>query len=111
MKLGTKLEEPKTAAPVQAGHVKDVSYPGFCLNDKLVEQFMEEHKVKMGDELTATVRLKVVGMSDETYGKSLRFDVLELSDTKDKPFEDKDSDEQYVELQNEAEKRDRGEND
>lgn len=108
MKLGTKRETDSPAA-VEPAKGKEVSYPGFCLNDKLVEQFLDENKVKMGDEFTATVRLKVVGMSDETYGKNLRFDVLELNDVTEKPFEEKDEDQQYVELKGDAEKRDRGE--
>lgn len=77
MNLGRKIEQPSVQAPQER---PSVAYPSFQINDEKVSDFLKQWKVGMGDKVTATVKLKVSGMSDQAYGKSLSFDVLEISD-------------------------------
>jgi hypothetical protein len=77
MDCGIKMQDgPLMTSTSGGGH--DVAHPSFSLQDDLVDQFQQEHEVEVGDEITATVKLKVTGMSDEQHGKRLGFDVLSL---------------------------------
>ena len=108
MKLGQKPEtgsELKATAQVEA---PKEYFPGFSLNDKLVDEFLNEHDAKIGEEFTATVRLKTTRLSMESYGKSIGFDMLELNDISEKKFEDKSGEEQFAQLRGEAEAMDGG---
>ena len=56
----------------------DIRYPGFTLSNDLVDQLTDECPCEVGDTITATVKLKVTGMSDQEFGKSLSLDVLSM---------------------------------
>ncbi len=80
MKLGIKhkkgaLSPHSVAAPKE-------HFPSFNINDKLVDEWLKSHKVGLGDELTATVCLRVSNMRADEYGKAVGFDVLEIKDEK-----------------------------
>lgn len=68
-----------------------VTYPGFTLNDEVAEAFKNECDCELGDEITATVRLKVTRQSADEYGKSVGFDVLSLDNIQ---YPEEDSDEE-----------------
>jgi hypothetical protein len=59
-----------------------ITYPGFNLSDEVAEAFLKECDCKLGDEITATVRLKVTRQSADEYGKSVGFDVMSLDNIK-----------------------------
>ena len=77
MKLGMKMKE----GPAAKEH-----FPSFSINDEKVDEFLKQHKAKLGDEITATVCLKVTHLSSDEYGKRVGFDMTEMYDIKeDKP--------------------------
>jgi len=76
MDLGTKVKE--TDAVSVPEPPSGTRYPGFTLSDDVVDQLTDECPCEVGDTLTATVKLKVTGMTDQEYGKSLSFDVLSM---------------------------------
>jgi len=79
MDLGKKIEKGEDGLPVSSvAGAPDVSYPSFSLNDKVAEEFEKQCDCKMGDTLTATVKLKVTGYSDDQIGKRVQLDVLSL---------------------------------
>ena len=74
MDLGVKNESP-SAVP-QATEAPKVNYPGLSFRDKVAEEFQKTYDCKLGDEITATVKLKVTGHRADQYGKSVDFDVI-----------------------------------
>lgn len=78
MKLGMKPTEPTLKEPSEP---KQESYPSLCLSDETASAFQKKHSLKMGQTVTATVKMKVCGMSEDKHGNSLRFDVMDLEPT------------------------------
>jgi hypothetical protein len=91
MDLGRKMKSPGTvpASPVDAEEPK-ITYPGFCLSDKVAEEFTKEQEPKLGDEYAATVLLRVTSLASDEYGQRVQFDIKELDDVAE---ESADSDE------------------
>ena len=77
MDLGTKNKS--LGEPVSSESPK-VTYPGFSLRDENVEKVKGDHDCKVGDEYSATVKLKVTGLRDDQYGKSIDFDVVDMDE-------------------------------
>jgi hypothetical protein len=81
MDLGKEMKEPGAipASPVDEKQPK-ITYPGFSLSDKTADQFTSENSPKLGEEYTATVRLRVTSLSSDEWGSRVGFDVTELND-------------------------------
>jgi hypothetical protein len=52
----------------------------LSLNGEQAANFLGAYECKPGDEVTATVKLKVKGLSDDTLGKNVSFDVVSVED-------------------------------
>ena len=94
MDLGTKKESSESGALVPAApDMPKISYPSFTLNDKVAEDFHKEcPDCKLGEELTATVKLKVTSYRVDRYGKSVGFDVVSLDDISETPSGESEDD-------------------
>jgi hypothetical protein len=82
MDLGIKLK-PGLAATPAVDKTSKISYPGLSLSDKAAEQVIEAADCEVGDEYTATVRLRVSSRRKDEYGTGVGFEVLELNDLKE----------------------------
>lgn len=58
----------------------ETTYPSLDLRDENVDKVKGDHECTVGDEYTATVRLRVKAISNDDMGQRLSFDVLELND-------------------------------
>lgn len=76
--LGTLPKDDSSLTPPAGPEPKKPSYPSFSLNDDKVDAVKGDETCAVGDEYTATVKLRVSSVSDDNYGKSLRFDVISL---------------------------------
>lgn len=77
MDLGT--EPSKTPGVIEPA--KGPSYPGLSLSDDKAKEFLEEcPDLKIGDEVTAKVKLKVSSLRHDNYGHSIGFDAVSLDD-------------------------------
>ncbi len=74
MDLGIK--NPPPDAPLKQSEPK-LQYPAFTLRDEQVTKVKGEQR-SLGEEYTATVRLKVSGMQDDEFGKRLTFDLVSM---------------------------------
>lgn len=80
MDLGTKRNKEGGLAPASP-KLPDKSYPSFTLNDKVAEEFCDEYTdYKIGDEVTAKVKLKLTSLRQDGYGHSVGFDVVSIDD-------------------------------
>jgi hypothetical protein len=84
MNLGKEIKEPtpggvSLAAPTDSKEPK-ISYPDFTVRDEAATKLLEEYSCDVGEEIAATVRLKVSGRREDEYGKSITFEVLDLED-------------------------------
>ena len=81
MDLGIKKECGEVCAPCPPKEKEDeLRYPGLTLEGEQVDRVKGDHECKVGDEYTATVKLRVTRISDDQFGKSLGFDVIEMDD-------------------------------
>ena len=82
MELGKKHESLGSMATPEKSNEKEpkVTYPGFSLRDEHAAKFLDETEAKVGEEFAATVRICVTGLTDDSFGKSVQFDVIELDD-------------------------------
>lgn len=55
---------------------KKMSYPNLCIRDKSLEAAFGKELPKVGDQMEATLMLRVTGMRNDEYGKSVDFDVV-----------------------------------
>lgn len=55
---------------------KKMSYPHLCIRDKSLEAAFGNEMPKVGEELEATLMLRVTGIRNDEYGKSVDFDVV-----------------------------------
>lgn len=55
---------------------KKMSYPNLCIRDKSLEAAFGKELPKVGDQMEATLMLRVTGMRNDEYGKSVNFDVV-----------------------------------
>lgn len=80
--LGIKPKKDKDCVPCLNEEKKDEPcYPSLCLDGENMEKFKEEAgDCKVGDEYEATVTIRVTGIRDDKYGKSLSFDVVGMED-------------------------------
>lgn len=75
MDLGRKLpSEPGVSAKPES----KISYPGFNLNDDVAKEYCEKYSCELGEEITATVKLRVSSLRKDEYGHSVGFDVLSM---------------------------------
>ena len=91
MDLGYELVEggmiPRTDTPESpAGPI----YPGLSLSDKPANDFMDEHPdLKLGDEITVTMKLRVNELSERNQrwssGSTVGFDCLSMELVKGAP--------------------------
>lgn len=81
MNLGYKDEMPQAVAgPTKSKEKPKTVYPSTSFRSKLFDRFMKSHpNMQMGDEATATVRLRCSGMANREYDKSIDFEILELN--------------------------------
>lgn len=96
MDLGRKSEQPEglpTASPAKGKEPKMI-YPQFDLRDKVAEAFGKEYDCDVGDELTATVKLRVSGIRNDEYGQSKTFEVTEIDDIEEQGGGDEPDDEE-----------------
>ena len=97
MDLGTKRESTENMPSPVTPDMPKISYPSFNLNDKVAESFHKEcPDCKLGEELTATVKLKVTSYRADNYGKSVGFDVLSLDDMNKASEDEADAGEEKV---------------
>jgi hypothetical protein len=59
---------------------KKIRYPDLTLRDANVGKVKGDHECELDEEYTATIRLRVKGMSADEYGERLEFDVLSMDD-------------------------------
>lgn len=87
--LGIKPDEKKdTCCPTP---LTKPSYPEFTLRDKNVDQFKEAvGKVSMDAVITATVQLRVKGMSNNDWGRNIELCVLSMEDIESEGGEDEE---------------------
>ena len=92
MELGKKHESLGSLAtsPSTGEGESKTTYPGFSLTGEHATKFHEDCEPKVGDEYAATVRLRVTGLTDDSYGKDVRFDVVELDDIAEEGEEKED---------------------
>jgi len=94
MELGRKAEDsPITTASPAKGKEPKMVYPQFDLRDKVAEAFGKEYDCDVGDELTATVKLRVSGIRNDEYGQSKTFEVTEIDDVEVSGEEDDEDEE------------------
>lgn len=94
MDLGIKNEPAEvTSSPT----TNPPSYPSLSLRNEQVERVKEEHDCQVGDEYTATVRLRVTRVAEGNHEKSLGFDVIELDALAPAETEAEDGDEKEYE--------------
>lgn len=92
MNLGQKGKD--LSGPVSISDSKNkVSYPSFTLRDDVAKDFLASYDCKIGDELTATIKLKVSGLRQDQFGSSVEFEALDLDNItkKGKKVEGKDA--------------------
>lgn len=72
--LGAKESTESYPTPVKSG--SKISYPSLCIRDKSLEAAFGKELPEVGEELEATLTLKVVGTRNDQYGKSVEFEVI-----------------------------------
>lgn len=72
--LGYK-NEPMALAESKPSEPK-IRYPRLCIRDKSLEAAFGKELPSVGEEMEATLKLKVVGTSSDEYGKRVEFDVV-----------------------------------
>lgn len=78
--LGTEPPDFSKTEPVSPERGK-TRYPSFNLSDKVAEQFKKECGDCDVDQVyTACVKIKISGMTNNEYGKSITVDVLEMDE-------------------------------
>ena len=50
------------------------------MRDEAAEKLLKEYPCDVGEEIAATVRLKVIGRREDEYEKSVSFEVIEIED-------------------------------
>lgn len=78
MDLGSENSSEPSSVPAVGQDGPKIIYPSLSLNDDAAETFLSEHPSKIGDEITATVTLKVSGMRQDEFGKNISFEVHSL---------------------------------
>ena len=77
MKLGRKINAKEGPYPTAMEKDRTI-YPSFDLQDKHVDEYLQSHQPKLGEEVQARVKLKVTHLSQSEHGKRIGFDVMEL---------------------------------
>jgi hypothetical protein len=74
----TNLEEKHSADPMEVPTKKEpkITYPTLCIRDKSLEAVFGKELPDVGEELEATVKLRVKGVRSDEYGKSVDFEVV-----------------------------------
>jgi hypothetical protein len=75
----TDKESPMTLPEGESAEKKEW-FPDLTLRDGNVAKVKGDHECELDDVYTATVRLRVKGMSVDEYGERLEFDVLSMDD-------------------------------
>lgn len=73
--LGYK-NEPMAVPETKAKNEPKMSYPHLCIRDKSLEAAFGKELPSVGEEVEATVKLKVTGVSHDEWGKRVEFDVV-----------------------------------
>ena len=72
--LGEKEPSGEMAMPTKKA--AKINYPSLTIRDKSLEAAFGEELPQVGEELEATLTLKVCGVSSDEYGKRVTFDVI-----------------------------------
>lgn len=72
--------EKKSPMTLPSDAPKGPEYPDLTLRDDNIKAVKGDQQCELGEEYTATVRLRVKGLSDNEYGSRLEFDVLSMDD-------------------------------
>jgi len=88
MDLGREINHDIGALATAQKPKQKASYPSFQLSDEVAEKFSSEYDCEVGDELTATVKLRVSGIRKDEYGHGITFDVVSIDDVSEKPDAD-----------------------
>lgn len=72
--------EKESAMTVPPDASSEPHYPSLSLKDENIKAVKGDKQCELGEEYTATVRLRVKALSDDTYGSRLEFDVLSMDD-------------------------------
>jgi len=76
--LGESYEgEPVMLEPASSSSKKK-TYPKLCLRDKTLAAVFGKEMPKVGTEIEGEIMLKVTGIRDDEYGKSVDFDVVSM---------------------------------
>lgn len=82
MNLGKEQKDTGPVALAVPGESKEpkVVYPDFCVRDEAATKLLDAYPCSLGDEIAATVLLKVTALREDEYGKSVTFEVREVDD-------------------------------
>jgi hypothetical protein len=78
--MDLSTQEPDSISPPVSAGSREKSYPGFTVSDAPAKELLEQ--VELETEITATVKLKVTRLSQDRYGTSVGFDVLDIDNIK-----------------------------
>lgn len=98
MNLAEEVKEkeyPSTAGNRSSSEKKEKRYPSVSLHGKAMKHLHREHGLKVGDEFTAKVRMKVRGHhesdnKDDHYGNSMDCHMTSIDDIEKCGDEDKE---------------------
>jgi hypothetical protein len=74
-----------------------VVYPDFTLRDKVAKDQLSENECELGEEYTATVRLRTSALRQDEYGQSVSFEVLSMDDFQHADGEEDDEEKESAE--------------
>ncbi len=82
---------------------KQPTYPSLCVRDDQMDILVAALKklgitIEMGEEITATVKLRVSGFSNQTYSKNVDFNVLAIGAIADDGTAEEDDEEAVQEM-------------
>lgn len=82
MDLGRKQESPEVATVAAQSESKEpkIHYPSVTLNDEAAKAFCKAHECEMGTEYCGTLKFKVTGKRDDSYGSSVTLDIMDIDD-------------------------------
>jgi hypothetical protein len=76
--LGESYEKTVPMPEPSTDNSKKKTYPKLCLRDKTLAAVFGKDLPKVGTEIEGEIMLKVTGIRDDEYGKSVDFDVVSM---------------------------------
>jgi hypothetical protein len=74
------LGVPPQSLPDEGDKEPKIVYPDFCVRDEAATKLLDEYECTLGEEIAATVRLRVSKLQSDEYGKCVGFEVIEIDD-------------------------------